>query len=83
VDHVLCGKSTARGDHGLALREAADLAHNPAALRENRGPSRAVNRPIDATAAEQRRVRRVHDGIGRFFCEIGRAMDIDRLAASE
>jgi hypothetical protein len=42
-----------------------------------------VNRSIDATAAEQRRVRRVHDGIGRFFCEIGRAMDIDRLAASE
>src|SRR5438067_407439 len=59
VDHELCRKVVALGEAGFAGGAAADLA----AFFQELRPRRAMDGAIDATAAEQRRVGRVHDRV--------------------
>ena len=47
-----------------------------AAFGEQFGACGAVNRAIDAATAEERRVRRVHNGINVEFCDVA-AEDLD------
>jgi hypothetical protein len=42
-----------------------------AAFGKKFGPGRAMDRPIDAATAEQRRVRRVDDSVNAQACDVG------------
>src|SRR5262245_56620963 len=57
VDDAARGQAARGGRLGVAGLAAAEAS----ALVEDGGPARAVDRPVDAAAAEQRRVGRVHD----------------------
>ena len=59
VQDVTGGQVTSAGRLHVAGVAPAELA----ALVENRRPTRAVDRAVDAATAEQRRVGRVHDGV--------------------
>src|SRR5262249_3814420 len=59
VDHEARPETTAARDLRIAGRAAAEAA----ALVQDRGPTRAVDRAVDAAAAEERRVRGVHDRV--------------------
>jgi len=61
VDHLLGGEPIALGDSSLPGRAAADAA----TLLEELRSGGAVDRPVHAPAAEQRRVRRVDDRVHR------------------
>ena len=45
-------------------------AAEPAALFEDRGAAGAVDRTVDAAAAEQRRVRGIHDRVDLLPCDV-------------
>ena len=59
VDHVPRGKLPRAG----RLRVSGLAAAEPPALREDRRAARAMDRTVDAAAAEQRGVRRVDDRV--------------------
>src|SRR5580692_8993638 len=83
MDHVLCPKVAAGCDHGPAGGQAADLADDLAAFREDGGASSAVDGAVDATSAEQRRIGGVDDRVGGFLRDVGRPNDLDNLFGVE
>src|SRR5262249_8055796 len=60
VDDPARAEPPAAGDLRVAGRAATELL----ALLEDIGPAGAVDRTVDAAAAAERRVRRVHDRVG-------------------
>ena len=67
VDHMLCGQPVAAGD----LRVAGGAAAERAAFGEQLRTRRAMDRAIDASAAKQRGVGGVDDGIDRKRGDVG------------
>ncbi|UWX58803.1 hypothetical protein NY406_10340 [Chlorobaculum sp. MV4-Y] len=61
MDDKLRGQPVALGD----LRIAGSASSEFAARFEQLQPGGVVNRSVNAPAAQQRRVRRIHDGIDR------------------
>ena len=59
MDHMPRRQPISAGDLGIAGRATIERA----AFGEQFGPGRAMDRAIDAAAAEQRRVRGVDDGV--------------------
>ena len=54
MHHVFCREPPAGRNHRLPRRKPPDLAHNLAALLEDRGPAGAMNGAIDSAAAQKR-----------------------------
>ena len=69
-------KPIALGDFGVAGRAAIERA----AFGEQFGPGRAMDRAIDATPAEQRRIRGVDDGVNAQGRDVGNDDFKPRLA---
>jgi hypothetical protein len=59
MNHEFRGQPVSFGEPRFARGAAADLV----ALVEQLRPSRAMNRPVNAAAAQEGRVGRVHDGV--------------------
>jgi hypothetical protein len=68
-DHMSCVKIAA----GRCLGVARLTAAQPATLLEDPGPSCAMNRTVDAAAAEQRRVRGIDDRIDALVSDVALA----------
>jgi len=74
VDHMLCGQPIPRRCLGLSGSAAAE---GPALGNELRAGS-AVNRAVDASATEQRRVRGVDDRVDRLKRDVSERRFDDR-----
>jgi len=83
VDDEFCGKASGGGDDGFAGSEAADFCHDGFALGEDRWTAGAMNGAVDASAAEERGVGSVHDGVGSFLGDVGGAVEGDGLGVGE
>src|SRR5215467_6633121 len=70
-------------DHRVATIKSPDLADDPPALCQNGRSSDLMNGSIDAAPTQQRRVRRIHDSVGRFQRDVGWPNDLDRLLLVE
>jgi hypothetical protein len=84
VEDIVGFEATRPRRDGAACGTAADLA----TLRHDLGPAHAVNRPIDAAASCQARVRRVHDRVSLHIDDVAlcdfekRAVDCSALHGS-
>ena len=67
MNHMPRRQPIALGDLGVAGLAAVERA----AFGEQLGPGRAMDRAIDATAAEQRRIRGVDDGVNAQRRDVG------------
>jgi hypothetical protein len=79
VDDVLCGEPSARRDNGSAGWKMTDLGDDSPAFHQNRRPSGTMDRAIDTAATQQRRIRRVHNGVGSLFGYVGRTVKFYHL----
>ena len=76
MDHVPGRQPISAGDFGIAGRAAIQRA----AFGKQFGPGRAMDRAIDAAAAEQRRIRGVDDGVNAQRGDVGNDDFQPRLA---
>jgi len=85
VDDELGGKASAVGDYGSAGREMAGLqsCDDGFAFGEDGWASGAVNGAVHASAAEERGVGSVDDGVGGFFGDVGGAVEGDGFVGGE
>jgi len=83
VDHVLYRQVPTRCDDRLPFRKFSDSPDDLPAFGEDGWPTGAMNRAIHTTPAKKRGIGSIHDRIGRFYCDVGRTADLDRLAAIE
>jgi hypothetical protein len=66
VDDESSGQTIATSD----FRFAGFTAAKRTAFREQFRSSGAMNRAIDSSAAEKRRVRRIHNRVNLLFCDV-------------
>ena len=83
VNHMLGGKVPAGRDHRLPNRKPPNFADDLPAFGEDGRTSRIMDGPIDSTASQQRRVRRIHNRVSHFFGDVGRPVNLDGLAPIE
>ena len=74
VNDVFCGKLSAGSDHGLSSGQRSNPADDLAAFGQDRRASCTMNRAIHSASAQQGRIRGIHNRVGGFFGDIGRAM---------
>ena len=75
VNNVPCCEPPGGRGHRLARGKLADAGNDLPAGFQDRRSSRTMNGAIHASAAEQRRVGRIHDGVGLLARDIGRTCD--------
>src|SRR5579862_7628329 len=80
VDHVLCCQMSAGRDHYLSCSQSSDHGDDLTALSKDRRTTRVVNRAIDATTTEKRRVRRIHNCVSSFLRNVGGTVNLNHLA---
>lgn len=83
VDDVFSGEASTGGDDGLACRKAADFGDDLFALGEDGWAAGAMNGAVDTSAAEERRVGGVDDGVGDFAGDVGGAVQRDGSVVGE
>jgi hypothetical protein len=67
----------------LSGGQSSDFADDLAAFGEDRWPSSAMNRTIDDDDAQQRGIRGIDNRVGGFLGDVGRAVNLNSLAALE
>lgn len=75
MDDVFGGKTTASRDDGLAGGKASDFGDDLFALRKDGRTAGAMNGAVDASAAEERGIGGVDDGVGGFARDVGRTVE--------
>jgi hypothetical protein len=79
MDDVLGCQPSTCCDHRLPCGQSPNLAHDLAALGEDRGTARAMNCAVHATTPKKRRVCGIHDRVGGFFGDVSRTVDFNCL----
>src|SRR3954453_743527 len=76
-------EATCAGNDCFARRQMPNFRNDPLAFFQDAGPPSAMNGAIDSAAAQQRGVRRVHDGISLLFRDVPGAVELNRPLSFE
>jgi len=83
MDDEFGGEASAVGDDGFAGGEVADFCDDGFTFGEDGWAAGAVNGAVHASAAEERGVSGVDDGVGSFFGDVGGTVEGEGFCGSE